>query len=478
MTAEPSARAQIRTVNPATNVPIARYEPFDEKDITRAIADSGAAQQDWSARAHADRATAVTSAAEILRERRAEFARLITSEMGKPVAESVAEIEKCAVACDFYAAHSAGFLADEAVETSADRSWVGYEPLGTVLAVMPWNFPFWQVFRCAVPALMAGNSVLLKHAPNTTGCALAVEALLRDAGLPAGLFTALLIAEADVPEVIERLIGDPGVSAVTVTGSERTGSSVAAAAGRAIKKSVLELGGSDPFIVLADADLPPTVAMAARSRFLNGGQSCIAAKRFIVEAAVATAFTQMLVAAVEALVVGDPMQEDTDVGPMAREDLLDDLDRQVRASVATGAALLVGGRRMDRAGWFYQPTVVTDVRPGMPLYDEETFGPVAAVVVVDDADHAVRVANDTRYGLAMSVWTADLTVGEALARRVHSGAVFVNAVVATDVRMPFGGTRHSGYGRELAAAGIREFVNTRSWWSMRVPAGGAAPSTE
>ncbi|HZB18758.1 MAG TPA: aldehyde dehydrogenase family protein, partial [Blastococcus sp.] len=379
--------------------------------------------------------------------------------------------------CDYYAEHAGDFLADEPVATSADRSWVGYEPVGVVLAVMPWNFPLWQVLRFAAPALMAGNAALLKHSPNTTGCALAVQRVLADAGAPAGLFAALVVAEPDVPAVTRRLIDDPRIGAVTITGSERAGRAVGAAAGEAIKKSVLELGGSDPFLVLSDADLPRVARMAARGRFLNAGQSCISPKRFVVDASVAEEFTRLLVAEVEKLAVGDPEAPGTDVGPMAREDLLDGVHRQVEASVAAGARLLTGGRRLDRAGTFYAPTVLTDVEPGQPAYDEEIFGPVAAVVVVDGDDEAVRVANDTRFGLGASVWTADRERGIAAARRIRSGAVFVNAVVASDVRMPFGGTRASGYGRELAAAGIREFVNVRTWWVLDEPAG-TAPASE
>lgn len=457
----------ITTVDPATGRPLAVYEPFDEAQIARAVDDATTAQRAWSAWALPDRARVFEQAARLLRERSDVLAALITVEMGKPLAQAAAEIDKCTGACEFYAQRSAAWLADEVIETSAERSWIGYEPLGTVLAVMPWNFPFWQVFRFAAPALMAGNAALLKHSPNTTGCALAIERLLVDAGLPPGLFTALLVAETDVPDVIGRLLADPGISAVSLTGSNAAGSAVAAAAGRATKKSVLELGGSDPFVVLADADLRHAAAMATRSRFLNAGQSCIAAKRFIVEAPVAARFTELFVQAVERLVVGDPTSEGTDVGPLAREDLRHGLERQVRESVSAGAKVLTGGRRIERPGWFYQPTVVTDVRPGMPLYDEETFGPVAAVIVVDDADHAAQVADDTPYGLAMSVWTADPVAGQALARKVRSGAVFINAVVASDVRMSFGGIGRSGYGRELGQAGIREFVNARTWWTAR-----------
>jgi len=341
---------------------------------------------------------------------------------------------------------------------------------------MPWNFPFWHVIRFAAPALMAGNGALLKHSPNASGCALAVETVLRDAGFPGGLFTTLLVDERSVAETTTRLLEDPRVAAVTITGSDRAGAHVAAAAGRAPKKSVLELGGSDPFVVLADADLPAVAEQATRSRFLNGGQSCLAAKRFVVEQPVADEFERLFVEAVTALRVGNPLDPATRVGPLARPDLADGVDRQVRESVARGARVLTGGKRIRGTGCFYAPTVLTGVEPGMPGYDEETFGPVAAVIRVADEAEAIRVANDTAYGLGASVWTGDADRGLRVAREIQSGAVFVNAVVASDPRLPFGGIKRSGYGRELAAAGIREFTNMRTYWisGSATPAPGAA----
>jgi succinate-semialdehyde dehydrogenase/glutarate-semialdehyde dehydrogenase len=466
----------LTTVNPATGKPLAEYPVLSDAEVGSALDRAAAAQARWAELPTADRAAVLRRAAQALRADVDELALLVTREMGKPLAEARAEVEKCATACDYYAEHAGDFLADEPVATSADRSWIGYEPVGVVLAVMPWNFPLWQVFRFAAPALMAGNAGLLKHSPNTTGCALAVARVLGAAGAPEGLFTALVVPEADVPAVTRRLIEDPRVGAVTITGSERAGIAVGSAAGGAIKKSVLELGGSDPFVVLADADLPRAAAMATKARFLNAGQSCISAKRFVVEASVAEEFTRLLVAEVEDLTVGDPEAPGTDVGPMARADLLDGVHRQVEASTARGARLLAGGRRLEGPGNFYAPTVLVDVAPGMPAYDEEIFGPVAAVIVVEGEDEAVRVANDTRFGLGASVWTADPERGIAVGRRIRSGAVFVNAVVASDVRMPFGGTRASGYGRELAAAGIREFVNVRTWWVLDEPTGSAPVS--
>jgi succinate-semialdehyde dehydrogenase / glutarate-semialdehyde dehydrogenase len=465
------------TLNPATGETLAEYPAFSDADVDAALDRAAAVQTGWAELSFAERSAVLRRAATVLRAQVEDLALLVTREMGKPLAESRAEVEKCATACDYYAEHAADFLADEPVDTSADRSWIGYEPVGVVLAVMPWNFPLWQVLRFAAPALMAGNAALLKHSPNTTGCALAVQRVLAEAGAPEGLFAALVVAEPDVPAVTRRLIEDPRIGAVTITGSERAGRAVGSAAGDAIKKSVLELGGSDPFVVLPDADLPRVAHMAARGRFLNAGQSCISPKRLVVDASVVEEFTRLLVAEVEKLSVGDPEVPGTDVGPMARVDLLEGVHRQVEASVAAGARLLTGGHRIDRPGNFYAPTVLADVAPGQPAHDEEVFGPVATVIVADGDDDAVRIANDTRFGLGASVWTADPERGIVVARRIRSGAVFVNAVVASDVRMPFGGTRASGYGRELAAAGIREFVNVRTWWVLDEPAV-TAPESE
>ena len=465
------------TYNPATGAPLAEYATLADAEVDAALDRAAEAQQEWAARPMTERATVLRRVATLLREEIDDLALLVTREMGKPLAEARAEVEKCATTCDFYADNAAAFLADEPVDTSADRSWISYEPVGVVLAVMPWNFPLWQVLRFAAPALMAGNGALLKHSPNTTGCALAVQRIVTAAGAPDGLFGALVVPEAGVPAVTRRLIADPRVGAVTITGSERAGRAVGAAAGDAIKKSVLELGGSDAFVVLADADLPRVAALAARGRLMNAGQSCISPKRLIVDAAVAEEFTRLLVAEVEALVVGDPEAPGTHVGPMARADLRDGVHRQVEASVGAGARLLAGGRPVPGPGCFYAPTVLGDVVPGMPAYDEEIFGPVATVIVADGDDDAVRIANDTRFGLGASVWTTDADHGIAVARRIRSGAAFVNALVASDARMPFGGTRASGYGRELAAAGIREFVNVRTWWVLDEPTG-AAPVSE
>jgi succinate-semialdehyde dehydrogenase / glutarate-semialdehyde dehydrogenase len=468
----------IVTINPATGAELASYQAMTDVQIDAALDHAAAAQLAWAGEDFKVRGEILRAAAGVLRERDDELALLVTREMGKPLAESVAEVHKCATGLEFYADHAHEFLADENYDTSADRSWVSYEPVGVVLAVMPWNFPLWQVFRFAAPALMAGNAALLKHSPNTTGSALACQEVLTAAGLPDGLFTALIVAEPDVPATTERLIADPRVGAVTITGSERAGSAVGSIAGREIKKSVLELGGSDPFIVLADADLPRVANLAVKGRFLNAGQSCISPKRFIVEAAVAEEFTRLVVEQTDALTVGDPEAPGTDVGPMARRDLRDGVANQVQAAVEAGAALLCGGRsREDLGGVFYQPTVLADVKPGMNVYDQEVFGPVATIITVADADEAIAVANDMPFGLGASVWSRDVDAAIAVGKRVTSGACFVNSLVASDVRMPFGGTKRSGYGRELAGPGIREFVNVRTWWAMNEPQT-TAPTSE
>ena len=468
---------QIVTINPASAEHLAVYDAFGAAQIEASVAAAHSAQASWTVLTAAERADHLRAVAAALRTDREANAALTVAEMGKPVAEALAEVDKCAWVCQHYAENGPAVLADHEVVTEASRSWVAHEPLGVVLAVMPWNFPYWQVMRFAAPALLAGNAALLKHSPNVTGCALAIEKVFGEAGLPAGVFRTLVIAEPDVPAVTEGLINDPRVAAVTLTGSERAGSAVAAIAGRAVKKSVLELGGSDPFVVLDDADLAITVASAVRSRFLNRGQSCLAAKRFVIYRRVAEEFLARFAAAVASLVVADPAKDSTEVGPLARADLVDALDRQVQASVAAGATVRAGGHRIARPGCWYAPTVLADVSVGMPVMAERTFGPVAAVIAVADDDEASVVANATPYGLGASMWSADTERALAVGRRITSGALFVNAVVASDPRLPFGGTKRSGYGRELGAAGIREFTNVRTYF---IGAGGApsGPPTE
>lgn len=395
--------------------------------------------------------------AEILEKRQGEIGRLITMEMGKPVKVAVAEVAKCANTCRYYAEHAEGYLADEQVKTEARETFIRYEPMGTILAVMPWNFPFWQVFRFAAPALMAGNVALLKHASNVPQCALAIEEVFRDAGFADHEFQTLLIGS----EQVERVIADPRVKAVTLTGSEPAGASVASIAAKHIKKAVLELGGSDPFIVMPTASLDDAVATAVKARIVNNGQSCIAAKRFIVHESIADVFEKRFVAAMEALKVGDPMDESTDVGPLATPKIASDIEKQVADSVAAGAQLLTGGKR---DGNFYAPTVLARIPPHAPAAHEETFGPVASLFRVKDVDEAIAVANDTPFGLGASVWTNDRAEADRFIDGVETGQVFINAMVASDPRVPFGGTKHSGFGRELGAYGIREFVNVKTVW--------------
>ena len=410
------------------------------------------------------------SVADVLRTDKSRFAALLTSEMGKPIVEAEAEIEKCAWTANWFAENTERLLADERAESNATESYVRFQPLGVILAVMPWNFPFWQAFRAGLPALSAGNVMLLKHSSNVPQSALAIEEVFREAGVPDGVFQTLLIGSA----AVGRIIGDHRVAGVTLTGSEKAGTLVAEAAGRSLKKSVLELGGSDPFVVLADADIGLAATVACRARNQNNGQSCIAAKRFIVEEAVADDFEERFVAAVAALKVGNPMDRANQVGPLAREDLVDELERQVNESVRLGARAVVGGNRVRGDGYYFEPTVLTNVRPGMPAYHEETFGPVAAVIRVKDAEDALRVANDTDFGLGSNIWTSDVERGKKLAERVEAGLVFINGMVASDARLPFGGVKRSGYGRELSGYGIKEFTNIQTVWVGPVKDGAKA----
>ncbi|QKV75802.1 NAD-dependent succinate-semialdehyde dehydrogenase [Amycolatopsis sp. Hca4] len=453
----------ITTVNPATGAPLAEYKAMTTAEIDHALTAATEAQTAWAALSLDQRTNRILAVAQVLRERQGELADLAVAEMGKPRTEALAEIEKCAWVCDHVYRTSAEHLAHDRVDAAGSESWTAYLPLGVVLAIMPWNFPFWQVFRFAAPALAAGNGALLKHSPNVTGCALAAQEVFEEAGLPAGLFTTLLVAEPDVPEVVGNLIADDRVAAVTLTGSNRAGAHVAAAAGKAVKKSVLELGGSDPFVVLDDADLDTVVPKAVASRFLNAGQSCLAAKRFLVHHSIATEFARRFADAVAGLRVGDPAADDTQIGPLARADLAQALHGQVERSVAAGATALTGGGPLgDRGDAWYAPTVLAGVTTDMPVMTEETFGPVAAVVAFDDDEDAARLANLTPYGLGASVWSRDKDRALRVGSRIQSGALFVNAVVASDPRLAFGGVKQSGYGRELGAAGAREFTNIRT----------------
>jgi succinate-semialdehyde dehydrogenase/glutarate-semialdehyde dehydrogenase len=446
------------TINPTTGKPMQTYDELTPDSAAAVIVKANEAWLSWRGTSFAMRAALMKKAATMLRERNRELALLMADEMGKPLAQGNAEVEKCAWACDYYADNAEQHLAPDVVRTESHKSYVAFEPLGVVLAIMPWNFPFWQVYRFAAPALMAGNVAILKHASNVPGCALAIERLFQEAGFPADAFRTLLIGSKHVQAVIEH----PLVRAVTLTGSTPAGKAVAAQAGSVLKKTVLELGGSDPYLVLEDADLEAAVMTSVNSRLINAGQSCIAAKRFIVARPVIDEFTTRFVALMKSKTVGDPLAEGTEVGPQARHDLRDALHQQVRSSIERGASLLLGGEIPPGDGAFYPPTVLTKVKPGMPAYDEELFGPVAAIIEAQDEDDAVRIANDSIFGLGAAVFTRDLARGERVARRLEAGATFVNALVASDPRLPFGGIKESGYGRELGPYGIREFVNVKT----------------
>jgi succinate-semialdehyde dehydrogenase/glutarate-semialdehyde dehydrogenase len=457
----------IESINPATGEQLKTYEAMSRAAVEDSIGKTHDAFLGWRQTSFDERARRMRAAAQILRAKAETFARLMAQEMGKPVRDGVAEAQKCALCCDFYADNAARLLAREPVATEAHASFVTFNPIGVVLAVMPWNFPFWQVFRFAAPALMAGNAALLKHASNVPGCALAIEAIFREAGFPPDLFRTLMIGNAQVDSVIEH----PLVRAVTLTGSGPAGRAVASKAGAMLKKSVLELGGSDPYLVLADADLELAAAVCTKGRLVNSGQSCIAAKRFIVVESVRSEFEQRFVQKMKAAKRGDPLNMDTQVGPLARHDLRDALHKQVEASLRRGARCLLGGTIPAGPGAYYPPTVLTDVAKGMPAYDEELFGPVAAVIPVKDEAQAIATANDSVFGLGGAVITRDLARGERIAAElIDSGCVFVNDAVKSDPRLPFGGVKDSGYGRELSAYGIKEFVNIKTVYVAAAPA--------
>ncbi len=463
----------IDSINPATGEVIESFEPFSQERIDQALDRAQAAFQQWRTTSYDTRATLNRAIAKTLRAQQERLARIITLEMGKPLAEAAAEVEKCAWNCEFYADEAKRFLADEPAPSTAQESYVAFRPLGVVLAVMPWNYPLWQVFRFVAPALMAGNVGVLKHASNVTRSALEIERVISEAaasvGAPANLFQTLIVPGAEVAKIIK----DRRIAAVTLTGSDPAGVSVATAAGSVLKKTVLELGGSDAFIVLEDADIEAAAQMAARARFQNTGQSCIAAKRFIVVESVADAFERAFVKAAEALKIGDPLDSATQVGPMARADLRDALDKQVKESLAQGAKALTGGEPLSRAGAYYAPTILGNVTQDMTVFKEETFGPVAAVIRAKDEADAIRLANLSDFGLGGAVWTKDTARGERVAAQLETGGVFINGMTASDPRLPFGGVKRSGYGRELSSFGIREFTNIQTVWVG--PAKSAAP---
>src|SRR5437867_2123748 len=450
----------IASINPATGEKLKEFSPFDDAEIEKRLSRAEKASRKYRRTSLTERAELLHAVSDLLFQEKEKFAEIVTLEMGKLFRDSVAEIEKCARGCRFYAENCARFLEEEPAQTDAAESYVEYQPLGPVLAVMPWNFPFWQVFRFAAPALIAGNVGLLKHASNVPQCALTIEGIFCRAGFEQGVFQTLLIE----PEHVEKLITDARVKAVTVTGSEKAGVAVASAAAREIKKSVLELGGSDAFIVMPSSDFDSALNTAVKARTINTGQSCIAAKRFIVADEIYERFLEQLVDRMRALKVGDPMDPETELGPLATEQILQGVHDQVQKSIAAGAKLLTGGNRIHGPGFFYEPTVLVNVPRESPAYREEVFGPVASIFRVSDANQAIEMANDSSFGLGASAWTNNPEEQELFTSDLEAGMVFINAMVASDPRLPFGGVKRSGFGRELGAAGIREFTNTKTIW--------------
>jgi succinate-semialdehyde dehydrogenase/glutarate-semialdehyde dehydrogenase len=447
----------IQSLNPANGILLRTFTPLNEEAIAEKLTLAAEASRTYPAVPLEHRALCMRKLASLLENETDDLARIITLEMGKPFHASQLEVLKCATACRYYADNAARILTSEPIPTE-NHSYVRWDPLGVILAVMPWTFPFWQVFRFLTPALMAGNVGLLKHASNVPQCALAIESLVRRAGFPRGTFQALLIESRQV----ERVLADPRIAAVTLTGSEPAGRAIAAQAGWLIKKSVLELGGSDPFIVLPSADINVAVETAVRARLVNSGQSCIAAKRFIIHESIYDAFEKRFVSITDAMKIGDPMKEDTDIGPLATREIAEELETQVKAAINEGALVLTGGERMLGDGFYFEPTVLTNIPRTSPVYREELFGPVAMLFPARDLDEAIEIANDTPFGLAASAWTRDPAEQQRLVSELQCGAVFINAMVASDPRLPFGGIKHSGYGRELSAAGMREFLNAKT----------------
>jgi acyl-CoA reductase-like NAD-dependent aldehyde dehydrogenase len=452
--------SEILTVDPSTGKTLERFDYMTEGEIDARLDDAASAFATWRHESRERREPLLRSLGSTLRAQRQSLAETAVREMGKPIGQALAEVDKCAWCCDYFADHAAELLADRAIESNASQSVVAFRPIGVLFAIMPWNFPYWQVFRACVPAMAAGNTVVLKHADSTTRCALEIERIFREAGAPAGLFATLLCNT----QTADARIADERIAAVTLTGSDRAGVAVASAAGGALKKCVLELGGSDPFIVLDDADVDLAVEFAVKARFQNNGQSCIAAKRFIVEDGIYDRFVREFSQAAAQQRVGDPMDPQTQLGPCARKDLRDTLDRQVTDTVVGGGRIVTGGKPVDRAGFFYEPTIVADVDEGMPMFDQETFGPAAAVTRARDDAHAVELANDSAFGLGANIWTRDVNHAARMAPEIESGMVFINGMVASDPRLPFGGVKRSGYGRELSEFGIHEFVNVQTVW--------------
>ncbi len=450
----------IQTINPATGKIEKTFDEYPHEKVSDIIEKAHETFLNWRTVPFSERKKLMNHAAEILREKKNHYGEIITREMGKPISQAVSEVEKCVWVCEYYAENAETILQNEKVTTDASESYIEFDPLGVVLAVMPWNFPFWQVFRFAAPGLMVGNVGLLKHASNVPQSALAIEEIFSEAGFPENAFTTLLIGAKQVKDVIEH----PKVKAATLTGSEPAGKTVAEACGRQLKKTVLELGGSDPFIVLEDANIDDAVKTAVTARLINNGQSCIAAKRFIVVEKVYEKFKEKFVGMMEKIIVGNPMDEKTELGPIAREDLLHELDAQVKKSVEMGAEILTGGKVLPGNGFYYAPTILGNLKKGMPAYDDEIFGPVASLIKAKDENEAIQIANDTNFGLGAALWTNNPTKAKTLATKIETGNVFINGMVKSDPRLPFGGVKNSGYGRELSNYGIREFVNIKSVW--------------
>ena len=450
----------IETVNPATGKLVKTFKPFTNEKVDSIINKTHGEFLKWRATSFAERKKLMLNAAKILKNEKEKYAKILTIEMGKPITQAISEVEKCVWVCEYYAENAESILQKEVIKTDASESFVQFDPIGIVLAVMPWNFPYWQVFRFAAPALMAGNAGLLKHASNVPKSALAIEEVFQKAGFPKNIFRTLLINSNQVDNVIE----NPKVKATTLTGSEYAGSMVAAKSGKLLKKSVLELGGSDPFIILKDANLDEAIKTAVTARLLNNGQSCIAAKRFIVVKEIAEDFEKKFVKKMAEVKIGNPMERETELGPMAREDLLLELHEQVAQSIKKGAKLLTGGKRLDRKGYYYPATVLTNVKRGMPAYEDELFGPVASIINVKNEEEAIKVANDTKFGLGASLWTKNINKAKTLVKSIDSGSVFINGMVKSDPRLPFGGVKLSGFGRELSHYGIKEFVNIKTVW--------------
>lgn len=446
--------------NPTTEEIFATFEELEARELEEKLSESQYAFLAWRKTPFSDRKNLFLRLASILREESESLGKIMTREMGKPIMASKAEIEKCAWVCEFYAENAEAMLTVEKIETDAKESFIQFEPLGMILAVMPWNFPFWQVFRFAAPALMAGNVGVLKHASNVSQCSLKIQELFIKVGFPKGVFQSLLLRSDKMKSLIE----DDRIMAVTLTGSEKAGSQVASHAGRVIKKTVLELGGSDPFLVLSDADLKKAASVAVTARLQNAGQSCIAAKRFILEESIAGTFLEFFEEGFRSAVVGDPLDPKTQVGPLATKNILMDVSGQVEESEKAGAHILCGGRRKGSKGFFYEPTILTEVTQGMPAYHEEIFGPVASVITVKNIDEMIQITNDTSFGLGASLWTHNIPLAKDILSLIHSGSVFVNGMVKSDPRLPFGGIKHSGYGRELSSYGIKEFLNIKTVW--------------